>query len=171
MLDAYISKRDVMKLLADWTDTKGLINRTDFQIALTKLQQYKKPQNKIGFKVNNAHCILQNIAKYPNSKRCKDVHSERQQRLRITDNERLGFIDTATGQRIEDWAMVETGKDLAAILGITEQTVIKWKSEGIIKRHDARLLYVHGTAQGTYWLELGYYYDLDEIRKNIICLG
>lgn len=167
MLDPYISKEDIMRLLNDWLGTKGLINRTDFQIALTKLKQYKKPQNEIGFKVNNAHSILQNITKYSNSDLCKEICSERRKRLRITNNERFEFIDTDTGKKMEEWTIIEKGKDLATILGITEQTVIKWKSEGIIRRHNVELSYTCGATRGAYWLKLGYYYNLNEIRENL----
>lgn len=167
MLDPYISKEDIMRLLNDWMGTKRLINRTDFQIALTKLKQYKKPQNEIGFKVNNAHSILQNITKYSNSDRCKELCNERRKYLRIANDEYFKFIDANTEEDLEEWIIVETGRDLAIILGITEQTVVKWRNDGIIKRHYKGLEYVCGTIRHIYWLKLGYYYNLNEITENI----
>lgn len=170
MLDAYIKKDDALRLVNDMLTIKGFINRADLQREIIKLQQYKKPQNETRFKVNNAHDILRDIARHPHSNLCKEVCNERRERLGVPNNEYFKFIDVDTGRKIEEWEIVETGKELAVILGITEQTVTKWKNEGMIRRHNKELVYVCGKNRGTYWLRFGYYYDLNEIREVLRCL-
>ena len=44
MLNAYISKEDIDKLLKESVSINGLINKKDFQIAISLLREYKKPQ-------------------------------------------------------------------------------------------------------------------------------
>ena len=41
MLNAYISKEDIDKLLKESVSINGLINKKDFQIAISLLREYK----------------------------------------------------------------------------------------------------------------------------------
>lgn len=168
MLDPYIKKDDVLRLVNEMLSIQGLVNRADLQRGIIELQQYKRPQVRIGFKVNNANDILRNIEKYLKGKPCKEICNERRKRVHIPDNEYFAFVDVGTGGKIEEWAIVESGKELAAILGVTEQTVTKWKREDIIRRHE--LYYTCGTIRDMYRLKFGYYYNLSEIKETIMCL-
>lgn len=170
MLDPYISKEDVMRLLNRWSDLDGLINRIEFQTEVTRLRQYKKPQNKKKFKVNNAHDILQNIAKYSNSSHYKEKYSKRRKRLGVNDDENIRFTDINTGINIEEWSIVEAGTDLAEILGITVQTVTKWKDKGIIERYYGKVSYCYGAESDECYFRFGYYYNLNKIREAIMRL-
>ena len=177
MLNAYISKEDIDKLLKESVSINGLINKKDFQIAISLLREYKKPQpNRVGNRINKAREIIANIIKYQNSVATGEeisdimkealsgivdkVHSVRYIKI---------YIDRRTGDAEKGRSAVGNTLKLAAILGVSVPTVHKWMKKNIIIRHIPHEVwyFISANKEISGRLYVPYYYDLEEIKNNL----
>lgn len=177
MLNAYINKEDINKLLDGVASVNGLISKKDFQKAVTLLKEYKKPQpNKPGNKINKVRDIISNITKYQNAVAAGEkrsdimnesitgidsgVHSIRC--IKIYINRRIGSAEMGKN------AVIKT-ENIAAILGVSIPTIHKWIKKNIITRHIPSEIWYSISAnkevRGRVYVP--YYYDLEEIKNNL----
>lgn len=141
MLNAYISKDEIQKLLESSECINGMINKREFQQAILGIKEHKKPKKEKVSRVNNVNIIIDNIKKYRNLIKCGVIESSVRKEL-IKNG--IGRDSQLVGMCIDDrhgWGLlaeddiVFTLRDLAKALGISTPTANEWKKKNIIIEH------------------------------------
>ena len=179
MLNAYIDKEDVLRLLYETEDINGLINRSDFQKKIGNLKAKKKPKLEKGcnVRIKNRQKLIDSISNYINDvKAGKEKHEIR------------SYIETHAGVKIGRRSCCiikvdkETKKEIAKldmdsfiverdfimkILKISKPTLLRFIEICIITQH---VEYVNVYASGILKKEKMclFYYDLGEIKNNLL---
>lgn len=177
MLNAYISKDEINKLLDGAISVNGLISKKDFQKAVTLLKEYKKPQpNKPGNKINRVRDIISNITKYQNAITTGEVRSDIMNEAITgigTGVHSIRYIKIYIDKRIGSTEMGKSAvgrtKSIAAILGISIPTVHKWIKKDIITRHTPGEVwyFIRANKEVRGRVYIPYFYDLEEIKNNL----
>lgn len=178
MLNAYISKDDVLKLLNETEDIEGFINRSDFQKKLGGLKGQKKPKTERGCSVcvKNRQSLIDSISSY-----IIDVKAGK------TNHEIKSYIETHAGVRIgkRGYCIIKVDRDtkkeiaqldtdtfiverdlIMQILKISKPTLLRFIEMCIISQH---IEYVNIYTSGILKRQqiCLFYYDLGEIRNNL----
>lgn len=193
MLNAYISKDEIIKLLESAESINGMINKREFQRALLGIKEHKKPKkkNEKVIKIRNARDIIGSITKYSNKAKLeigecdiiKDLCElfekdkiENTLSLFMTQKEEW---DKAAIDRIAykvNYCNIVLQRDrLMGIFQISRPTLLKWLKIGIIVPH-REFIVLAETHSNINKIELknyihigeyAVYYDLEEIKRNI----
>lgn len=178
MLDAYISREDVLKLLNETKDVSGFINRSDFQKKIGRLKGRKKPKLEIrhNIRIKNRQHLIDSISNYINDVKTGKVKHEVKSYIEThigvkigKRNYRIIKVDKETKEEITqlnaDELIVERGL-IMQILGVSKPTLLRLIEICIISQH---IEYVNIYASGMLKKEKAYlhYYDLNEIRNNL----
>jgi len=107
MMDKYIRKQDIFNLLESSSDVDGMINKKDFQLAVTRLKEYRKPKSTTpkNTRINYIDEHISSISNYL---------------LRVKE-----------GVETSPLIFPEYLKD---ILKVSKRTVQRWEKSGIIEK-------------------------------------
>ena len=193
MINAWIKKDDIRKILLKAKDVDGLINKREFQYALLECKEYKEPQKRRENKVNrvkNVHEIIGNINKYKRDfksgvferhlqykkdantgtdKKICSCHKEGcfLRNIDLTDKKIKLYEDNEEGGEVEikENDIVFDKLELMKILKVSKSTISRWINSDIIEKYIGE---VHVKIDGCNDFEcILWYYRLDDIKKNI----
>lgn len=178
MLNAYISKEDILKLLNETEDIGGFVNRSDFQkkIGTIKCIKQPKPKEVLKIRIKNREMLISSIEAYlskANNQKIKPkiiLYFEEQTKINLTNGKYVAYKTGRTSE--EDGAKIDFNKmaidanDVMQILNISKPTFLRFKKIGVIKKDSITInLYVNEIRKlqkFPIWC-----YNLEETKTNL----
>lgn len=180
MLDAYISKEDILKLLSETEEIGSLINKRAFQLSITKLKEHRKPKviEIHGFKIKNKESLIWAINRYTENIRLKKNKSEAilyfeeftkmnlsNRKYCLKEIEWGDWDEIKETREMDICDIVLSRKEIMKILNISKKTLIRYENGNIIKKFGSEVvLYVSGYKKGRCYIG---YYSLKSIMENL----
>jgi len=145
MLNAWIKKDDILKLLNDCEIIEGMIDRKGFQVAVSKMKEYKKPKPKpkpkleCKLRINYVDECISRIVDYRNNVKYgieKDYFSKNLEES-TEDLELKKFImkhfTSGNISKLFVRMNVVPKKYLKDILKVSQRTIQRWEKKEIIE--------------------------------------
>ena len=180
MLDSYIKIDDIKKLLDETGSINGLIKKSDFQKAITMIEEFRKPEIKPKNRIKNRLHLISMIDSYKKNildKKVKPeiiIYMERLTNMNFS-NRRIELFKTDhwgegdENERIDISDIVLDGKEIMKMLNISKPTYLRFEKLGLFKKYNFTVkLYVSGTVR-LYRHSLTFY-KLSDIASNLLSL-
>lgn len=170
MLNAYISKEEILKLLESSECINGMINKREFQQAILNIKEHKKPKKEKKIRVNNAEYIIDNIKKYQKSitenKKISYLYLLKKNRFwQENDIDQINiFSCTDNRLLLKENRCVGTLESLLNILQITKPTLKRWLQLKIITQKEEYIEFESSVDNHIYGYTVIEFYDLEEIK-------
>lgn len=164
MLNAYISKEDIIKLLNETEDIGGFVDRSSFQKNIGRLKSIKKPVLKKKVRIKDREKLILAIDLYLTKVKDKIIKPqiidffEDVMKSGAPLESKIISIENNRNQEISIFSIAIREKEVIAILNISKPTFSKYVEIGIIKKHKGK------TEQFNFETD---YYNLEEIKKNL----
>lgn len=176
MLNAWISKNDILSILSKCKRNDNLLEKRQFIIEINRLKEYKKHKRTKKLHINYISDIKTSIYNYKLSVERKymigyfenyfnNLNEYQKEHFKMLFSSYEGYEWYKCELDKKSYANIIPANNLKDIIKVSNRTILRWRKKGIIRKRIERIYeYQNGEIKRS---STFYYYDLSEIEEKI----